>query len=103
MRATGECTWAYGSAAKSRAQPAIQAAHHPASQASEPATAGETGIDAAAASESVSTAGMAGSATRFAGTLQTAMAPKCAQLIGAVAMLHAPDTAMPSARPGGIG
>ena len=88
-RTAGESTCAEGHPETTRATSAIHAAHHPASQASAAAAPGKTGSIAAAASASEMSGAMAGSAATFAGTVQSAIAPKWSQTIGAVTTPHA--------------
>src|SRR5215211_6866309 len=103
MRTNGDSTCAAGQPATTRATSAIQAAHHPASQASAAAAPGNTGSIAAAASASPISGGIAGSAATFAGTVQTAIVPKWSHTIGAVTTPQATATTNTSHAPRGIG
>jgi hypothetical protein len=82
---------------------AIHAAHQPESHANATAAPGSTGSIAAAARARPISGGIAGSATTFAGTVQTATAPKWSQTMGAVTAPQATATATRSQSPRGTG
>ena len=73
-----------GGTAISRAENAIQAAARPASHDRASAADGITGASAAAQSPQPRSTGIAGSASAFAGTVQSGIVPNWSQRIGAV-------------------
>ena len=94
---------AYGSDAIRRAENAIHAAAAPAIHESATAAGGITGASTAAPSPQPSRTGIAGSASAFAGTVQSGMVPNCSQRIGAVTIPQAAEMPTTSTNAAGTG
>src|SRR3954471_12190734 len=75
----------------------------PFSHASAAAACGATGSTAAVAKARPSSGPTAGSTSAFAPTPSSGTEPNCSQRIGAVAVLHAAETATTLPTPGGTG
>ena len=95
--------WAYGSDATRRAEKAIQAAAAPAIHESATAAGETTGASTAAPSPQPSRIGIAGSASAFAGTVQSGIVPNCSHRMGAVTIPQAAEIPTTSTSGAGSG
>ena len=86
-----------------RAEKAIHAAARPASHESATAAEGITGAITVAARPAPSSTGIAGSASAFAGTVQSGMVPNCSQRMGAVTIPQAAEMPITSTSQRGSG
>ena len=95
--------WAYGSDAIEPRRERDPGCRDPASHESATAAGGITGASTAAPSPQPSSTGIAGSASAFAGTVQSGIVPNCSQRIGAVTIPQAAEMPTTSTSHAGTG